>query len=84
MERIPLNRNSTGRTLVLATLGMLALGVVMVHSAVASVTRAGAWYARVDVRHTIFASVAALLVLIGMLRLIEDVQPGRPQAPAAP
>ena len=56
MERIPLNRNATGRALLLVTLALLALGVVMVHSAVASVLEPGKWYARVDLRHTVFAS----------------------------
>jgi len=59
MERIPLRQNNTGRTLLLTSFALLALGVVMVHSAVASVLTPGAWYARVDVRHTIFAAMAA-------------------------
>jgi len=63
MERIPLSGNPTGRTLVLTTLAMLGLGVVMVHSAVASVAEPGEWYARVDVRHTIFAVLAGVALL---------------------
>jgi len=59
MERIPLGQNATGKTLLLVTLSLLALGVVMVHSAVASVLEPGRWYSRVDVRHTAFAIVAA-------------------------
>ena len=47
----------------LSTLALLAIGVVMVHSAVASVAEPGAWYARVDFRHTLFAAVAALVLL---------------------
>ena len=54
--------NHTGRALLLSTLGLLSLGVVMVHSAVASVARPGAWYARLDVRHTIFAVLAGVLL----------------------
>ncbi len=65
MERIPLEKNRIGRTLLLTTLAMLALGVVMVHSAVASVTAPGAWYTRVDVRHSIFACLAALVLGVG-------------------
>ena len=68
MERIPLADNSVGKTLLLVTLGMLALGVVMVHSAVASVVEPGAWYARVDFRHTAFAGLACL-VLLALWRL---------------
>jgi len=62
MERIPLDRNAAGKTLLLVTLSLLALGVVMVHSAVASVLEPGAWYARVDVRHTAFAVLAACVL----------------------
>lgn len=61
---MPLSEDHTGRTLTLATLGMLALGTVMVHSAVASVSAPGRWYGRVDVRHTIFAGMGALVLLI--------------------
>ena len=64
MERIPLADNPVGKTLLLVTLGMLALGVVMVHSAVASVVEPGAWYARVDFRHTAFAVLACLVLLV--------------------
>jgi cell division protein FtsW len=60
-----LGENPTGTSLVLTSLALLALGVVMVHSAVASVARPGPWYARVDVRHTLFAAVAAVVVLVG-------------------
>jgi len=63
MERIPLSKNPTGRTLLLTTLAMLGLGVVMVHSAVASVVEPGEWYARVDVRHTAFAVLAGVALL---------------------
>jgi len=52
----------------LATVALLAVGVVMVHSAVASVANPGAWYARTDVRHTIFAGLA-VLVLAAVWRL---------------
>lgn len=65
MEPIPLKQNPTARMLLLVTLAMLALGVVMVHSAVASVRDPGPWYARVDLRHTAFAILAAAILLLG-------------------
>ncbi len=63
--RLPMRDNSAGRALLLTTLALLALGVVMVHSAVASVAEPGAWYVRRDVRHTMFAAVAATILLLG-------------------
>ncbi|MCE5325052.1 MAG: FtsW/RodA/SpoVE family cell cycle protein [Planctomycetaceae bacterium] len=60
---LSLGENALGRGLALITLALLALGVVLVQSALASVNEPGAWYHRVDVRHTIFA-VAAILVLL--------------------
>ncbi len=65
IERLPLARNASGRALVLTTLALLALGVVMVHSAVASVTMEGNYLSRVDVKHSIFAVLAAGLVILG-------------------
>jgi len=65
MERIPLKANSTGKMLILVTLAMLALGLVMVHSAVASVESPGLWYRRVDLRHTAFALLSAATLLLG-------------------
>lgn len=59
-ERLALKDSPSGQALLLATMAMLVLGVVMVHSAVASVADAGAWYARKDVRHTLFAAMALL------------------------
>jgi len=49
------------------TLALMAVGVVMVHSAMASVSPPGAWYARLDVRHWLFAAAAAILLLLGWL-----------------
>ncbi|MCD4823068.1 MAG: FtsW/RodA/SpoVE family cell cycle protein [Phycisphaerae bacterium] len=57
-----MRNNITGKSLILTALAMLGLGVVMVHSAVASVAEPGQWYARVDVRHGAFAIVAALVL----------------------
>jgi cell division protein FtsW len=62
---LPLRANACGQGLVLVSLALLGLGVVMVHSAMASVRQPGAWYARVDIRHTIFAAMAALVLLVG-------------------
>ena len=83
MERIPLTRNSTGKALVLTSVALLALGVVMVHSAVASVLEPGAWYSRVDVRHTVFAAAAAIVLLVGWRFDYHKLQAGgRPSGPA--
>ncbi len=60
--RRALKHNGTGQAILLTTLALLALGVVMVHSAVASVARPGPWYARVDIRHTAFAALAAFVL----------------------
>ena len=65
LERLPLRRNPTGQGLMLATLALLALGVVMVHSALASVANPGVWYTRVDMRHTAFALLAVLVLAVG-------------------
>ncbi|GAG09167.1 unnamed protein product, partial [marine sediment metagenome] len=56
---------ATARGLLLTTLGLLALGVVMVNSAIASVAEPPRWYARVDVRHGIFAILALLVLIVG-------------------
>lgn len=68
-ERIPLRDNPTGRGLILVVLALMAVGVVMVHSASGSVSEpGGAWHGRRDIRHTIFAG-AAILLLLGAWRL---------------
>ncbi len=61
---LPLRDNSAGAGLILTSLALLALGVVMVHSAVASVKEPGPWYARADIRHTLFAGLAVLTMLV--------------------
>ncbi len=69
LEVVPPPRaRANGGGLMLATLALLALGVVMVHSAVASVAEPGAWYARADYRHTLFAVLAAV-VMVTLWRL---------------
>jgi len=60
---LPLADNPAGQGLMLTTLALLALGVVMVHSAVASVAKPGPWYARADLRHTLFAALAVLTMV---------------------
>ena len=64
LKRVGLLENSTGQGLFLVTLALLAVGVVMVHSALASVAHPGRWYARMDVRHTLFAGLALLVLVI--------------------
>lgn len=68
MNKIKPDSPSSVQGLGLVTLGLLGLGVVMVQSAAASVAQPGAWYARVDVRHTLFA-IAAGIVLMTAWRL---------------
>jgi cell division protein FtsW len=63
LQLIPLGQNTTGLGIILTAMALLGLGVVVVHTAVASVGTPGAWYARVDFRHTIFAAVAGLILL---------------------
>jgi cell division protein FtsW len=74
LVRLPLGQNITGQGLLLATLGLLCLGVVMVHSAVATVTGPAAhgdgweakladWIKRVDVRHLAYATIAAAVLM---------------------
>ncbi len=60
---LPLRFNRPGKIIMLTVLAMLAMGVVMVHSALASVAQPGAWYQRVIVRHSIFA-VGAFVILM--------------------
>ncbi len=64
---VPLSRNKCGRGLLVATLAMLAIGVVMVHSAMASVSAQGVWYTRLDARHTLFAVAAAAVLMTAWL-----------------
>ncbi|MBN1942294.1 MAG: cell division protein FtsW [Phycisphaerae bacterium] len=61
----PAGQSASGRGVIITALGLLALGVVMVHSAVMSVGESSAWYARVDMRHTLFAALAAGVLLVG-------------------
>jgi cell division protein FtsW len=65
MDHLPLSRNARGQGLILLTLALMAMGVVLVHSALASVARPGPWYSRSDMRHVIFAVLAAMVLLAG-------------------
>jgi cell division protein FtsW len=56
-------RQGGGLGLILIVFALLSLGVVVVHSAMTSVKEPGPWYARVDVRHAMFAALAAGLLL---------------------
>jgi cell division protein FtsW len=60
---LPLGRNACGQGLTLSALAMLGIGVVAVNSALASVSQPGVWYARVDVRHGVFAALAVVVLL---------------------
>ncbi len=55
--------NRCGRGLLFTAMALLAIGVVMVHSAMASVSAPGEWFARSDMRHTLFAAAAAVVLL---------------------
>ena len=61
--RMTWRENPTGLGLQLVAISLLALGVVIVHSAVASVAEPGVWYVRRDYRHTVFAVMAVLVLL---------------------
>lgn len=58
-----LSADPGGKALILATLVLLAVGVVSVPSALDSVSAEGPWYARTSVRHMAFAVLAAAVVL---------------------
>ena len=60
-----LAENSAGRGVILTALGLMALGIILVHSALMSVSESSTWYTRVDMRHTLFAAVAAMVLLLG-------------------
>ena len=61
----PRLHGNSGGGLTVTTLALLALGVVMVHSALAGVAvPQAAWYARADMRHTLFAVLAAVVLCV--------------------
>ena len=63
---LPLSENTSGSGLVVVTLAMLGLGIVAVHSALAGVLPSTVeWHARSDMRHTLFAIAAAIIMCTG-------------------
>jgi cell division protein FtsW len=63
---LPLTENSSGSGLIVVTLAMLGIGIIAVHSALAGVLPSTvSWAARSDMRHTLFAVVAALIMCFG-------------------
>ncbi|MDP6634283.1 MAG: FtsW/RodA/SpoVE family cell cycle protein [Phycisphaerae bacterium] len=63
---LPLSVNTSGSGLVVVTLAMLAIGIVAVHSALAGVLPSTvSWHARSDMRHTLFAVAAAVIMCFG-------------------
>ncbi|MFW6146571.1 MAG: FtsW/RodA/SpoVE family cell cycle protein [Planctomycetota bacterium] len=60
-----LKDNPTGQGLILAGLGLLGLGAVMVYSASAGGTAGGSWAARQEIRHLIYTAIA-----VGVLGLL--------------
>jgi cell division protein FtsW len=64
-RRLPA-RNSAGGNLVLVTLGLMAIGTVMVWSAMVRVADpAVSWYSRVEMRHIGFVIAGATIVMFG-------------------
>ena len=84
-DRLPLRSNPTGQGLILAALGILALGVVVVHSASMSVAPRAPWYSRTEIRHTIFAVLACGILFVGWYFDYRRLMRGRhvPVIPAA-
>ncbi len=66
LNGLPLTDNASGSGLVVVTLAMLAIGIVAVHSALAGVKPSTVeWWMRSDMRHTLFAAAAALVMCFG-------------------
>lgn len=63
MARVPLCDNVTGQGLLLTTLALLAVGAVMVPSALQTLAPRGEWYDRVGVRDTFYTAAAAVVLL---------------------
>lgn len=63
-RRLRLRDNMTGQGLILATLGLLSLGVVMVYSTYGAMRGAAHWYERGDAREAVFAAAAVLVLLL--------------------
>jgi len=66
LTTLPLTANPSGSGLIVVTLAMLAVGIVAVHSALAGVLPSTvSWHARSDMRHTLFAAAAAVIMCLG-------------------
>ena len=65
LYRLGLTQNPLGQGLLLASLALMALGVVMVFSALSTVSQPAAWYARIDIRQALFAGLALLVLVAG-------------------
>ncbi len=61
---LPLRVNQTGSGLLLVAMALLAFGTVMVYSASAKVTLPGEGLARVDMRHAVYAVLAAMVLAV--------------------
>lgn len=74
--RLTWAESPSGLGLLLVTLSLLAFGVVMVHSTVASVAELGPWRSRRDVMHTAYACLAVVVLLVAWRvdyrRLVSD------------
>ncbi len=64
LQRLRLRDNLTGQGLILATLGLLAIGVIMIYSTYGAARPAANWYERGDAREAIFAAVAVLVMML--------------------
>lgn len=65
MKRLELRENPTGVSLLLVTMALLALGAVLVWSALASLKAPGDWYNQVRVRHVFYAVIAGIVACVG-------------------
>ncbi len=64
-KQLSLTQSATGKGLLLTSLALLAIGVVAVTSATATLSPQGSWASRKDIRHLIFAAMAAVVVCVG-------------------
>jgi cell division protein FtsW len=81
-SRLPLTwrANPAGLGLLVTTAALLAIGVIMVHSVFANLNVKADWFKRSEIKHTIFAAVA-LLVLCTAWRLDYHRLAGRRPVP---
>ena len=81
VSRLRLSENPAGRTLLLATFSLIAIGVVIVYSATATVTDPGAWFARSTIRQMLFAVAAMGVLLVGWRLDYRWLRPGLGRRP---